>query len=407
MLKWLALILLLFLIYQIRDVFPPFIVGGIIAYLLLPLVKWVNKVTKNGIKPLAAVGVIYILFAASVGFAAWHGFPTLADQAHNLFEQRKEIITNLLDQIVVNTGWQINVEDTTSDLLNSIEQGVGRPEELVHMGGLISKSLLSILICVVSSIYLLLDGQRVGRFFLRFLPEEKRSTVVNLAGQMNVMFSKYVVGQLLLIIIMSTVAFCILSFFKLKYALLIAIVSGCLEIIPVLGPLLAICIATIVGVSQIGMHGLWIPAMYWVARLVEDYVVVPKLIGHAVELHPLAVIFAVMVGETLAGALGMLIAIPVAASVKVVLDFCYPPEHPETHHEKSNPLSWLGWLFKPAKHHPKDPSHWSDTAAQEMVNEQAKENAAMAELMLVKEQAALKAEQAKREKQQQESTDNH
>ena len=62
------------------------------------------------------------------------------------------------------------------------------------------------------------------------------------------------------------------------------------------------------------------------ARLIEDYVIVPRFIGHAVELHPLAIIFAVLCGEVMAGALGMLIAIPVAASIKEILDFLYPAD---------------------------------------------------------------------------------
>ena len=64
--------------------------------------------------------------------------------------------------------------------------------------------------------------------------------------------------------------------------------------------------------------------MLYRARWAEDYIIVPRVMGHYVELHPLAVIFAVLCGEVTGGALGMLIAIPVAASIKVILDFCYP-----------------------------------------------------------------------------------
>jgi hypothetical protein len=100
----------------------------------------------------------------------------------------------------------------------------------------------------------------------------------------------------------------------------------------VLGPFIAISIAVIVGVSQSGVSvALPIVGCFLIARWLEDYLVVPNIIGHAVELHPLAVIFAVLVGETMAGALGMLIAIPVAASVKVVIDTFYPPEDHQVH----------------------------------------------------------------------------
>ena len=144
---------------------------------------------------------------------------------------------------------------------------------------------------------------------------------------MNNMLSKYVRGQVTLIFLMFAVAYGFLHFvFHLKYALLIAILSGFLEIIPVLGPILATTAATIVGIAQNGVDcALLIILCYTGARLIEDYIIVPRIMGHYVELHPLAVIFAVLCGEVMAGALGMLIAIPVAASIKVILDFCYPP----------------------------------------------------------------------------------
>src|SRR5579872_4957516 len=117
---------------------------------------------------------------------------------------------------------------------------------------------------------------------------------------MNLIISKYVQGQLILITLMACVAYCILHMvFHLKYALVIAIFSGFMEIIPVLGPFIATTTATVVGVSQLGIHAVWIIPCYVAARWAEDYVIVPRIIGHAVELHPLAVIFAVLCGETI------------------------------------------------------------------------------------------------------------
>jgi predicted PurR-regulated permease PerM len=324
MFKWLMVLLLLLFVYHVREVFPPFIVGAIIAYLLYPLVKFLNQ--RCGFRPFWSVLLIYFATGAVVGFIAWHFWPVLVDEATNLFEQRREIVTNLVDQVRQQFSLQIDVHETSDIILSQLQNSIGKPEEIVHFGGVVSKSLLSILVCAVTSVYMLADNKRVGRFFMRFVALEKRATVVSLAGQMDVMFRKYVLGQIGLITLMSFIAFCILSCCGIKYALLIALVTGFLEIIPVLGPLLAIIIASVFAVAQLGISHFWIvPLWYWIARLLEDYVIVPNTIGHAVELHPLAVIFAVIVGETMAGALGMLIAIPVAASIKVVLDFCYPP----------------------------------------------------------------------------------
>ena len=187
--------------------------------------------------------------------------------------------------------------------------------------------MLAMLVTIVSSIYFIVDSKRVGQFFLRFLPQQRQKIAIDLSKQMNSILSKYVQGQLILITLMSCVAYGFLHFgFHLRYALLIAILSGFLEIIPVLGPILATTTATIVGIAQNGVDcALLIILCYTGARWIEDYVIIPRVIGHYVELHPLTVIFAVLCGEVMAGALGMLIAIPVAASIKVIIDFCYPP----------------------------------------------------------------------------------
>jgi predicted PurR-regulated permease PerM len=352
MFKWVTLILIFLFVYHVREVFPPFVVGGIIAYLLFPLVSYVNRLNRfwafRWLSPGWAIGLIYLLTASIIGIVVYKFGPTLGEQISGLIEQRHELATNLVRSISLAFNLQLDVASTSKQVLASIESSIGKPEEIVHFGGMLSHGLLSVLVCIVSSIYFIVDSRRVGRFFLRFVPDERKVTMVNMIGQMNLMLSKYVVGQVILIALMSAVAWTFLTcVFHLKYALLIAILSGFFEIIPVLGPFIAISIAVVVGVSQQGMAcALPIIFCYMIARWLEDYMVVPAIIGHAVELHPLAVIFAVLVGETMAGALGMLIAIPVAASVKVVIDTFYPPEDHQVHIQpKPNALARMWKLL--------------------------------------------------------------
>jgi predicted PurR-regulated permease PerM len=324
MLKWFLFLLLLWFLYYVREVFPPFIMGGIIAYLLLPLVTKLS--TSARINERLAVTIIYLLFVAIIVLLFWLFGATAIDQFSAFVAQRREIVTNLVSQIATAFNWQIDVEQSTNEILGSIEQNFGTPGEIVHLGALVSKGMLAVLVTIVSSIYFIVDSKRVGQFFLRFLPEKRQKIAIDLSKQMNSVLSKYVQGQLILITLMSCVAYSFLHFaFHLKYALLIAILSGFLEIVPVLGPILATTTATIIGIAQNGVDcALLIILCYTGARLIEDYIIIPRVIGHYVELHPLTVIFAVLCGEVMAGALGMLIAIPVAASIKVILDFCYP-----------------------------------------------------------------------------------
>jgi predicted PurR-regulated permease PerM len=245
-------------------------------------------------------------------------------------ENQHELVHKAVEQITTMIKWQGDLDQLTEQILTGIVSAVSKPEQLKEVGESISHILLSILVCVVSSIYFTLDSQSVGRFFLRFVPESRRGGVIELVGQMNRMLSKYVQRQISLVVIMAAVAWMFLHFIiHMKYALPVAVFSGFLEIIPVLGPILATSTATLVGIAQFGPQtALYIVIFYTIARWIEDYIVVPKIIGHAVELHPLAVIFAVLCGETLAGGLGMLIAIPVAACIKLVLDYYFTGQLP-------------------------------------------------------------------------------
>ncbi|MGH9551378.1 MAG: AI-2E family transporter, partial [Terriglobales bacterium] len=241
-----------------------------------------------------------------------------------------------------------DVDQTAAQAMDQLQNTIGKPEEWFHGLAIIGHSLLSVLICAITSIYMLVDHTSVGRFFLRFIPTDKRATVSSLASQMDGIFRKYVIGQLALIMLMSFVGFCILKTFNIKYALLLALLSGFLEIIPVLGPLLVYIVIFIFAFAQLGLFSsVLILGCFGIARLVEDYLIVPNTVGHAVELHPLATIFAVIVGEKLAGALGMLIAIPVAAAFKVVVDFLYPPAYNEEHKHRSLLSMMLGYFKKP------------------------------------------------------------
>ncbi|MBX9690732.1 MAG: AI-2E family transporter [Candidatus Obscuribacterales bacterium] len=337
MFRWIATFIIIWFIYQVRHVFPPIIVGGIIAYLVLPVVQALSQKTRLPIG--VATAVVYVTILGALASAIWLLGPAIAKEAKELADPQNQqaLVHKAVEQITGIIKYQGDVDQLTEQVLNGIFNNLSKPEELQKGVGEISHLALSLLVCVVSSIYFTLDSQTVGRFFLRYVPENKRMSIIDLFGRMNRMLSKYVQGQILLIVIMSSFAWLFLHFGLsllgfgngMKYALPVAILSGFLEIIPVLGPILATTTATLVGIAQFGPHAaLVIIIGYTLARWVEDYAVVPAIIGHAVELHPLAVIFAVLCGETLAGGLGMLIAIPVAACIKLVLDYFYTGELP-------------------------------------------------------------------------------
>src|ERR1041385_9114060 len=125
---------------------------------------------------------------------------------------------------------------------------------------------------------------------------------------------------------MSLVTFGILEWgFHLPYSLWVAILTGILETIPLIGPIAAGAIACMIGLAQGGPpEAAELAIVYFVLRQVEDQLVLPLVLGRAVHVHPLVTIFAVLTGEKIGGVLGMILAVPIAAAIKVVLDYAYP-----------------------------------------------------------------------------------
>ncbi len=105
--------------------------------------------------------------------------------------------------------------------------------------------------------------------------------------------------------------------------------TGLLEIIPLIGPIAAGTIACTIGLAQGGPpEAAELAIVYFVLRQVEDQLVMPIVVGRAVHVHPLVTIFAVLTGEKIGGVLGMILAVPIVAVIKVVLDYAYPPGKP-------------------------------------------------------------------------------
>lgn len=324
MLRWIIAVIALWATYQVRMQIPPFIAGGILAYLLSGPITALSR--RAHLPRALAVLIVYVVVLGALGFGIYRLVPLIGDQSIALINHRHDIVENLVKQVDAAFGWNLDVVQITANILEKVQTFITeKPAELLEIGHYLTHSVFFLVVALVSSIYLVYEPQVVGGFLLRFVPEGKRQEVAKVAAEIDAKFSKYLIGQLLLVAIMSVLAYIILSLHHVRYALVIAVVTGILEIIPMLGPIMALALAAVIVISQLGvMAAAGIVGLLWMARLFEDYVVIPRVIGHAVQIHPVVTIFAVIAGETLGGALGMLLAVPVAAAFKVIIDHIYP-----------------------------------------------------------------------------------
>ena len=327
--KWLVLVALVALLWVARGVLPPFIVAGILAYVLSPLVDELAE--RTGVRrPLAAIGV-FIVVLVVCGTVLLLAGTRLNNELRDLQREGPSIVQSVVEKLTGGQSLELLGQIMSSRELGrrldvAIQEELGTPSQAIQAIEAGFSLLFGVILVFLSLAYMLIDGPNFFRYVLRFVPTEHRAHVEYLAIQIHHVLGRYLRGQLVLIVLMSTVTFLVLEYgFNLPYALWVGILTGILEIIPVVGPITAGAIAATIGFSQGGAtQAAAIVIVYFVLRQVEDQLVMPLVVGRAVHIHPLVTIFAVLVGEKIAGVLGMILAVPIAATIKVVLDYAYP-----------------------------------------------------------------------------------
>lgn len=329
--KWLVLAALAILLWVARGVLPPFIIAGILAYVLSPLVDELALRTRVR-RQLVALGV-FVAVLVLIGILVWIAGARLSAELRAIAREGPTIVEALVNDLTGGQSIDLFGQSFTSADLGrrldlAIRQELGTPTQALQAVRVGFELVLATILVFLGLAYMLIDGPNFFYYVLRFVPAEHRSRVEYLSAEIHRVLGRYLRGQLLLILLMSFVTFVVLEWvFHLPYALWIGIMTGILEIIPLIGPISAGAIACTVGFSHGGpSEAAGLAIAYLVLRQIEDQLVMPLIVGRAVHVHPLVTIFSVLVGEKVAGVLGMILAVPVAAIVKVVLDHAYPKD---------------------------------------------------------------------------------
>ncbi len=327
--------LAILLITAVGAIMTPFVAAVITAYLFNPLIGWLYS--RTGIGRGFWIGVLYVLVGAlayalirSLGPIAGAQYTELVGQIPAMRHQIENLIA--ANQIIDLGGITIDLyafEEPITGFLT--ELAVGLPETLPHLVLTALERLLLFLMYLIVTFYLLLQAEQITNAIFGLVPAPYRAEIRGLGRQIDAIFAGYIRGTLLLIPIMAIFTYIALTLLGIRYALVIALATGVLEIIPVIGPWSAAGIAIMVSVFQPTTPFGWSHAVlaavvgitYFVLRMLEDSFIIPHVVGHAVHLHPVLVLFAILAGGTLAGPLGLLLGIPVVAVVQLLLRYLY------------------------------------------------------------------------------------
>jgi predicted PurR-regulated permease PerM len=320
----------LFVLWLARGVIGPFVVAAVLAYAFSPLVSAVEARTHW---PRALIiGLGYVIALGLLGIVAVIVAERAGSEINRLTSGGPDIIATALRKVfgpqIVVAGITLNTDQVASQIRDALLGMIKTPSDALHTAEQTVDIALQSILALIVTFYFLLDGERFGDFALRFLDRRRRADAIRIGHRIHVVLGRWLRGQLFLIALVAAVLYVILGpILHIPYALALSLLSGVLEIIPLVGPIIA---AALAGTAAFAAHGpdttLIVLAVYLVLRQVEDQIVMPLVIGRAVHLHPVVTIFAVLVGLSTFGVLGGLLGVPVAAAVNVTLHELYPEE---------------------------------------------------------------------------------
>lgn len=320
--------LILWFLYIERAILTPFVLAAIFAYIFNPFVSYLSNKLK--LPRVLSVIVIYLLIVGVVVTGGIALTRRIVDESSQFESYIDNIVLGAKQQIDILPEW---VKPTIKDAIFSIDKSkllTFSPSILAFFPEVFSR-LISFIIFLFSAFYFLKEGRSIIDRFLNFIPGNYRIEVEILLRKINSVLGGYLRGQLFVVFFMSTLFFIVLSVFNIKFALILAIFSGIAEIIPFIGPIIATTLAGIVaftsGASSFGFNplqtALAVVGSYIVVRQIGDLLVTPLVYAKVTKLHPLIILFAVLAGGHLLGFLGLILGVPIAATLRILLEYSF------------------------------------------------------------------------------------
>ncbi len=336
---WAALVLLVGgMIWAARKVLLPYILGLVLAYLLLPVVNWLDRRMPSRLhtwkvaRPLAIVITYVLLLVLIAGIVAFF-VPIVLEQVRILLENWPDLASQVQDWGTRGWGWytenipmdwrqtiETNLKNLIDDALKAFQDGLVTTLSTVF-------STISFVIGLVVIpfwlFYILHDESQVKQGVIQALPQQLRLDVVCMARLIDDVLSAYIRGQLLLCIFVGGMATISLFIIGVPFALVLGLIAGIFEALPYVGPILGAIPALVVALLSDAGSALWVAIAFFAIQQVENLLLVPRIAGKSVKLHPALVMVVLVIGNELAGFLGMLVAVPITAIIRDVFKYLY------------------------------------------------------------------------------------
>jgi len=315
------------LLMGVLKVISPLFIGFVIAWLFNPLVK---KLKDRGLPKVLSALLVYAVFLVVLFLFIRVFIPVVYSQLNDLLlkvpaiiEDVTKITEDFVNQFTIGT---LNINNVKDNVLNSMETLIlsftnKLPSQIINIIVSLFSGLGTILISLVIGLYMLFDFDSISKHFIKILPKKYQYEVNCLLTNIGSEVRKSINGTLLIatmVLVCDTVGFTIVG---LEAPLLFGVFCGLTDLIPYIGPYIGGAAAVIVGFSQGTIVGLSVLIICIIVQLVENYILQPVVMSKAMQLHPVTIIVGLLIFGYFFGIIGMIIATPCIALLKVIYRF--------------------------------------------------------------------------------------
>ena len=308
-----------FLIQLLLTARPMLILIGLAVFLAVGLEPAVSLLVRHHLRRgWAVLVVVLLILGIVVGFLA-AAIPALVTQGEGIVKSiptwvqqandKHSLLGRLNDQYQVVTKVEALISSSSTTIANGV----------VGAGVVVFSALTDTFIVLILTVYFLADMPRIRRLVYRLFPESRRPRAILIGDDIASKVGGYVLGNLVVSLVAGLLTFGWLLVFGVPYAFLLSILVAILDLVPVVGSTVAGIVVALVALTVSLPVCLATIAFFIVYRLLEDYLLVPRIIGRAVEVPALVTVVSVLIGGALLGIIGALVAIPAAAALQLLV----------------------------------------------------------------------------------------
>ena len=313
---------------KILSIISPFFIGWFVAWMLNPLVK---KICSKGVKKILSVIFAYFILLLVIGLVLAFTLPSLGSQIsdmvstipkiasdvttwiNNIFVKLSEISSENFDSVKVSfmakianyfTNLQTQLPTLAINIISGLLSGIGK-----------------IFVSLIVGFYISFDFDKFSEGFVNMFPKKVRGEVQFLLGRLDETMSSFLSGTLWLSLLLFVVSIIGFSLIGLKAPVLVAFICAITNLIPYIGPYIGAAVAAAIGFSQSGMIGILTLVFILIVQIIDGEILNPLVMSKRMNLSPITIIISLLVFEHLFGILGMVIATPVVAILKILYNF--------------------------------------------------------------------------------------